>query len=128
VLIEGDSVVLAGGKGIMGIDLATPADRVQVIITDPRTGKDVQAIDLGAQPAGTVPLVWDGLPEGATEAFKDGKYLIRVVAERNGEVLKDAKALSFDTVASVTTHAKDGVRLNLPNGGVVSMADIRQIL
>ena len=58
----------------------------------------------------------------------DGKYLIRVVATKGDEVLKDAKALSFDNVASVTTSAKDGVKLNLPTKGVVSMADIKQIL
>jgi flagellar basal-body rod modification protein FlgD len=51
-----------------------------------------------------------------------------VVATAGGEQLKDAKALSFDSVASVTTSAKDGVKLNLPTKGVVTMADIRQIL
>ena len=51
-----------------------------------------------------------------------------MVATQGDEVLKDAKALSFDSVASVTTSAKDGVKLNLPTKGVVSMADIKQIL
>jgi flagellar basal-body rod modification protein FlgD len=135
VLVEGDFIGLQGGKAIMGVDLETPADRLQVIITDPRTGKDVQVIDLGANPAGTLPLAWDGIPdaskldaEGKPVVLKDGRYTFRVVAERGGEVLKDAKALSFDSVASVTTSARDGVKLNLPVTGVVSMADIKQIL
>ena len=108
---------------------------MQVIITDPSTGKDIQTIDLGAKAAGTIPMAWDGVPDasklnadGNPVTLKDGKYLFRVVATKGDEVLKDAKALSFDSVASVTTSAKDGVKLNLPTKGVVTMADIKQIL
>jgi flagellar basal-body rod modification protein FlgD len=128
VLVEGDFIQLQGGKSVLGVDLASAADSVQVIVTDPSTGKDVDTIDLGAQAAGTMPIAWDGVPTGATEALKDGKYTFRVVAMKGGVQLQDAKALSFDSVASVTTSVTDGVKLNLPTKGVVSMADIRQIL
>jgi flagellar basal-body rod modification protein FlgD len=135
VLVEGDFVNLQSGKGIMGVNLATAADSVQLIVTDPTTGKDVQTIDMGARPAGTIPVAWDGVPDpsklnadGTPVTLKDGKYLLRVVATQGANTLKDAKALSFDSVASVTTSATDGVKLNLPTKGVVSMADIRQIL
>jgi flagellar basal-body rod modification protein FlgD len=135
VLVEGDFVQLTGGKAILGVDLASAADKVQVIITDPTTGKDVQTIELGAQAAGTIPIAWDGVvdptkvnADGTGVALSDGKYLIRVVATQGAATLTDAKALSFDSVASVTTSAKDGVKLNLPTKGVVSMADIKQIL
>ncbi|MDB5950535.1 MAG: flagellar biosynthesis protein FlgD [Massilia sp.] len=135
VLVEGNFAHLSKGKSIMGVELASAADKVQVIVTDPSTGKDVQTIDLGAQAAGTIPIAWDGVvdptkvnADGTGVALKDGNYLIRVVATKGDEVLKDARSLSFDSVASVTTSAKDGVKLNLPNKGVVSMADIKQIL
>jgi flagellar basal-body rod modification protein FlgD len=135
VLVEGDFIQLQGGKAIMGIDLASAADKVQVIVTDPRTGKDVETIELGANQPGTVPIAWDGIPDrtnlnadGTPVALKDGKYSFRVVATRGDETLKDAKTLSFDSVSSVTTSATDGVKLNLPTKGVVSMADIKQIL
>jgi flagellar basal-body rod modification protein FlgD len=135
VLVEGDYVNLEGGKAVLGVDLATSADSVQLIITDPRTGKDVQTMDLGAQDAGTIPLVWDGIvdpskldADGKPVVLDSGAYTFRVVAMRGGEALTDAKGLSFDSVASVTTSAKDGIKLNLPTKGVVTMADIRQIL
>jgi flagellar basal-body rod modification protein FlgD len=135
VLVPGDKVALLKGQGIMGVEVGSAADKVQLIITDPRTGKDVQTIELGPQKPGITPIAWDGVPDplalgadGKPLTLSDGNYLIRVVAERGGEVLKDAKALSFDSVASVTTSAKDGVKLNLPTMGVVSMADIKQIL
>jgi flagellar basal-body rod modification protein FlgD len=135
VLVEGNTIQLQGGKAILGVNLDSAADKVQVIVTDPRTGKDVQTIELGAKAASTIPIAWNGVPDptnlnpdGTPVTLKDGNYIFRVVATRGAETLTDAKALSFDSVASITTSAKDGVKLNLPTKGLVSMADIRQIL
>ena len=135
VLVEGTSVDLIKSQGILGAEIGSAADKVSVIITDPRTGKDVQVMDLGPQKPGIIPIAWDGIPnpanvdaDGKAITLKDGKYLIRIVAERDGEVLKDAKTLTFDSVVSVTTSATEGVKLNLPGKGIVTMADIKQIL
>ena len=134
VLVEGKQVQLLKGEGIMGVEVTSAADKVNVIITDPKTGKDIQTIELGAQQPGIIPIMWDGVPDktnldtdGKPVTMKDGKYLTRVVAEKGGETLKDAKALSFDSVLSVSNSLKDGVKLNL-SSGVVTMADIKQIL
>ena len=135
VLVAGNYLQLVKGQSVLGVDLASPADSVKVIITDPTTGKDVDTIDLGAQKAGTLPLIWDGIvdpkaldADGKPIVMKDGKYLIRVEATVKGEPLKDAMSLSLDTVASITSNATTGVKLNLPNKGIVSIADIKQIL
>ena len=135
VLVDGGSVILQDGKGIMGVELDKAADTVQLIVTDQRTGKDVQTINLGAQQPGIVPIAWDGVPDpsvvgedGKPVTLRNGTYSIRVVAEQGGERVDGARTLMFDSVASVTTNAKDGVKLNLPSRGVVSMADIKQIL
>jgi flagellar basal-body rod modification protein FlgD len=128
VLVTGTSVQLQAGKSVLGVDVATAADSVKVVITDPVTGKDVRTIDLGAKAVGTYPLAWDGLPDGGTTALADGSYSFRVVATNGGVPVTDATALSFDTVASVTTSATAGVKLNLPTKGAVAMTDIKQIL
>ncbi len=135
VLVEGNHLKLSGGKSILGVELESPADSVQVFITNPATGKDVAAINLGAKQAGTIPLGWDGVvdpdvldADGNPVALPDGSYTFRVVAKRGEEELADAKPLAFDSVASVTTNAKDGIKLNLPIKGTVTMADIRQVL
>ncbi|MES2743756.1 MAG: flagellar hook assembly protein FlgD [Pseudomonadota bacterium] len=117
--------------GIMGVDLATPADSVQVEIRN-AAGKLVHTIDLGAQPAGTLPLGWDGASDELDSAGKPlmmapGQYRFAVTATRGGEPLTDAAALTFGTVASVSTNAQ-GVKLNVPSLGAISMADVRQIL
>jgi flagellar basal-body rod modification protein FlgD len=51
-----------------------------------------------------------------------------VVATAGGQQLTDAGALSYDNVASVSTNATGGVKLNLPTKGMVALADIKQVL
>jgi flagellar basal-body rod modification protein FlgD len=135
VLVEGSNVTLSKSQGIMGVELGTDAAAVQVNITD-KTGKVVQTMDLGPQKAGIVPLAWDGVPDpnnlgsdGKPVTLADGDYTVSVVAKNTaGDTLKDAKSLSFDSVLSVTTNSADGVKLNLPVKGAVSLADIKQVL
>ena len=134
VLVEGNNVALAGGKGVLGLELATDADDVKIVISD-KNGKEVETIDLGAQKAGVMPLAWDGVPDatkvdstGKPVTLPDGNYTFKVVATRAGETLSDAKSLAWDSVASVTTGGTDGVKLNLPGKGQVALADIKQVL
>jgi len=134
VLVEGSGVTLSGSKGILGVELGTDADAVQVTITDSK-GKVVQTMDLGAQKAGVMPLAWDGVPDasnldsnGNPVVVADGSYKFTVTATAGGQALTDAKGLQFDSVASVTTGGTDGVKLNLPSKGAVTMADIKQVL
>jgi flagellar basal-body rod modification protein FlgD len=135
VLVEGNKLGLTDGKAILGVELASAADKVQVVITSNATGKEVATIDLGAQEPGVVPIAWDGVPDpnnlgadGKPVTLANGTYSYKVVAMRGGEPLTDAKALAFDSVASVTTGGKDGIKLNLPVAGAVTMAAIKQVL
>jgi flagellar basal-body rod modification protein FlgD len=128
VFVEGNFVNLASGQSILGANLASGAEDVKVIVTDPVSGKDIKTIELGQQAAGIVPITWDGKADGATTALKDGKYSFRVVATTGGVALKDATTLAFDSVSSVSTSALDGVKLNLPTKGQVTLADIKQVM
>jgi flagellar basal-body rod modification protein FlgD len=126
VLSAGSDLTLSGGNAVLGVDLATAADSVQVVVRD-SSGKQIHAIDLGAQKAGTLPLAWDGALDNSTGVAADGKYSFEVVAMRGGQKLTDATALAYGTVASVSTNAQ-GVKLNLPSGASLALADIKQIL
>jgi flagellar basal-body rod modification protein FlgD len=125
VLSAGKNVGLAEGKALFGIDLATPADTVEIIIST-AAGKDVDTISMKNVPAGTMPITWDGKMEDGT-TLKDGNYVFKVSAKAAGKELKDVTALQFGVVASVSTGA-GGVKLNVPTSGQLSMADIKQIL
>jgi len=128
VFVEDNFVNVASGQSILGANLASAAEDVKVIVTDPATGKDIKTIELGPQQAGVVPISWDGKADGATASVKDGLYSFRVVATLAGTPLKDATTLSFDSVASVSTNAADGVKLNLRSKGPVTLADIKQVM
>jgi flagellar basal-body rod modification protein FlgD len=71
-------------------------------------------------------MAWDGKMDDGTTA-PDGKYSFTVTAKRGGEVLKDAAALSFNVIQSVSTGSS-GVKLNLPSGAQLTMDDVKQIL
>ena len=130
VLTAGKDINLSKSAALLGVDLATAADKVKVIIY--KDGKEVHSIDLGAQEAGTLPLGWNGSTadldkDGKPVVLADGAYTFTVEATRGGTVLKDATALMFGSVASVSTGA-NGVKLNVPGVGSITMADVKQIL
>jgi flagellar basal-body rod modification protein FlgD len=124
VLVPGSSVNLTESKALMGVELAGPADKVEVTIRD-SSGKAVHSMTLEKQPAGTYPLAWDGKADDGT-VMKDGKYSFEVKATA-GDQKVAATALSFGEVGSVSTGAA-GIKINVPGIGAVDFADIRQIL
>ena len=131
VLTAGKNVTLSKSAALLGVDLATPADSVKVIIYN-SAGKEVHSIDLGPQDAGTLPLGWNGSTadldkDGKNIVLPDGAYTFSVEATRGGAKLTDAAALMFGSVASVSTGA-GGVKLNVPGVGSITMADVKQIL
>jgi flagellar basal-body rod modification protein FlgD len=131
VLTKGNAITLSSSAAVYGVDLGTAADDVTVNIRN-SGGTLIKSIDLGAQDAGTLPLGWDGSVDdlngtGVAGKVADGQYTFEVVATRSGEKLTDATALTFGTVASVSTGAS-GVTLNVPAVGTLTMADVKQIL
>lgn len=124
VLVPGASVALADGKGVLGVELAEPADKVQVTIRD-MAGKLVHTIDIGLMKAGMQQLQWDGATDNGGAAA-NGQYVFEVTAMRAGEKV-DVTKLAFGKVDSVSTGAQ-GVKLNLPGLGAVNFTDVRQIL
>lgn len=134
VLLSGNDVTLSGSKGVLGVSLGTAADDVKVAISD-SSGNVVDTIDLGAQKAGTLPLMWNGVPDatkvdasGNPVTLADGKYTFTVTATKSGAALTDATGLSYDSVGSVATSATDGVKVYLASKGTASLSDIKQVL
>ncbi|WP_034293329.1 flagellar hook assembly protein FlgD [Herbaspirillum sp. RV1423] len=119
-----DGTSTTSQKAVFGLQLASNADSIKVTIRD-STGAVVRKLDLGAQAAGTVPVIWDGTNDAGTKAA-DGQYTFDVSATSGGAAVT-ATALAFGTVASVTTGT-DGVKLNVSNIGTIKVSDVVQIL
>jgi flagellar basal-body rod modification protein FlgD len=126
VLVPGSKLDLVKSGAIMGIELAKPADKVEVRIRD-SSGNEVRTIKLGEQEAGSLPLTWDGKKNDGTVAA-DGNYSFEVVATQKDDKVT-ATALQFGIVGTVATGPNSkGVTLNLEGIGKVDFADVRQIL
>ncbi|MEO8599682.1 MAG: flagellar hook assembly protein FlgD [bacterium] len=124
VMVPGNTLFLNEGQAVLGLELATPADSVQLAVKD-ASGKVVHTMSLGAMDAGVSPLTWDGIADDGT-TLANGTYTFEATATRAGQGVT-VTALAVGGVASVSTSAK-GVLLNLAGMDSVSMADVRQIL
>jgi flagellar basal-body rod modification protein FlgD len=113
------------GKGLFGVELANAVDTLQIDIKN-ASGKVVHSLSLQAVDAGTLPLAWDGkLDDGTT--VPDGMYTVAVSGTLGGKPAEGVQALTFGTVASVSTGA-GGTKLNVPSIGQLTMDDIKQVL
>jgi flagellar basal-body rod modification protein FlgD len=145
VLVEGNKVVMSSStkiekttdadgnevekevterQGVFGINLDSAVDKLTVSIRD-AAGREVQQVNLGAQEAGVLPVVWDGSTKSGTWA-KDGDYTFDVTASYGGTSVT-TQALSYGIVGSVTT-APTGAKLNLSGIGPVEVAKVVQII
>jgi flagellar basal-body rod modification protein FlgD len=109
---------------IFGGMLANAADDVKITVRD-SDGNVVDSIDMGKQPAGIMPVVWDGTKSDGTVA-PDGTYTFEIEAT-NASGPVQVLNLSFGTVASIT-NGPTGSRLNVTNIGAIGLNDIVQIL
>jgi flagellar basal-body rod modification protein FlgD len=124
VLSPGATLNLTNGQALYGVELTEPVDKADVTIRN-AAGEPVRTIYLDALAAGTHPLPWDGKDDHGV-AVANGDYSFEISATRGGEKV-DVTALAFGMVASVST-GPEGVKLNVPGVGAVSLADVRQIL
>lgn len=124
VLAPGSQLALDKGNAIFGVEFPSDVDSGQIVIKD-ASGAVVQTIDMGPQKAGATPLLWDGTKADGTKA-EDGAYTFEVKGSLGGKEVK-ATALQFGVVTTVSSSA-NGVVLNVPGLGGLTLADIRQVL
>lgn len=126
VLVPGDRVLVGSGQATpFGIELAAPADEVQVTIMD-GSGQAVRQFNLGALAAGVESFVWDGtLNDGSTAP--DGAYRVAIEARADGQS-QQVDVLTYAQVGGVSSGSS-GPLLDLgATLGRVGLQDVRQIL
>ena len=124
VLISGDSLNLANGQAIGGVELITPADSVSVSIQD-AAGNIVRTLQLGAQDPGVLPFTWDGQTDAGAPAA-DGSYKFSVEAVLSGNKTAPA-SLAFGMVNAVTPGAQ-GAMLEVGKLGGFALSAVKQVL
>jgi flagellar basal-body rod modification protein FlgD len=127
VLAPGSSVTVASGKSTaFGVQTANALDDLTVNVKN-SSGQIVNTLDLGAQPAGVVPLSsWTPVDKnGAT--LPDGTYTISATGTISGKAAT-ATVLSASQVQSVVQQADGTAGLRLANGTTVGLTSVASIL
>jgi|UniRef100_A0A7C3YYM8 flagellar basal-body rod modification protein FlgD len=94
----GNQLTVTGGKALeASFNLPRSAKEVVVGIFD-STGKQVRTLTLGAQPAGSLTLSWDGRNSQGNQVA-DGLYTYQIAAKD-----KDGKAISVDNYFTGTVE------------------------
>ncbi|WP_213781226.1 flagellar hook capping FlgD N-terminal domain-containing protein [Caballeronia sp. dw_276] len=127
VLAPGNSVTVASGKSTsFGVQTANALDDLTINVKN-SSGQIVNTLDLGAQPAGVVPLSgWTPVDKnGAT--LPDGTYTISAAGTISGKAAT-ATVLSASQVQSVVQQADGTAGLRLANGTTVGLTSVASIL
>jgi flagellar basal-body rod modification protein FlgD len=109
---------------VLGVQFPQAVDDAKVTITD-SSGNVVQTIDLGAQAAGSQPVLWDGSEANGSTA-PDGNYTFTVQATAGGQSVA-VNPLQYGVVVSVSAGS-GSVAVNATGLGTVNYSNIGQIL
>lgn len=123
VVVDGNALSLAEGKGNGAFELAADADHVTVTVTD-AAGRAVRKLDLGALTPGTATFEWDGRDDVGA-AMKDGKYTLSVNATNNGKSV-GATPLAVGRVGGIIPGANGGT-LQIEGVGRADLTSVREI-
>ena len=122
-LVPGSALALTNGKALGGVELAQPADKVIVTISD-AAGNVREQVDLGPKAAGVSAFQWDG--ETPLGTAKDGSYTFAVTASR-GTTAITATPLAYGRVTAVAPGAS-GTEVTLGGLGTVPLSDVKQVV
>jgi flagellar basal-body rod modification protein FlgD len=131
VLAPGTNFTVSSGTAAgFGVEVGSAATDVTVTIKN-SAGITVQTLDLGAQPAGAVPIAWNGETSAGVQA-PDGTYTISATATgapaSAGAVPTSVTAtpLTVSTVEGVVQQSS-GVGVALSTGSTVPLSSVADI-
>jgi flagellar basal-body rod modification protein FlgD len=113
--------------GIFGFSLGSGAAQVTAEIVD-QHGKTVKTITSQNVDAGNYPVYWSGDTDVEGVQAPLGQYTVKVTASNGGAALKDAVPLTYGMVASVSTSAAGGTKVNVAGIGKVTLDDVKEVL
>jgi flagellar basal-body rod modification protein FlgD len=113
--------------GVLGFQLGSGAAQVTVEIVD-KNGKTVKTISSQDVDAGNYPVFWAGDTDVEGVQAPLGEYTVKVTASNGGDPLKDAIPLTYGVVASVSTSAVGGTKVNVSGIGKVALDDVKEVL
>lgn len=125
VLVPGSESPMGADGTISGIiELPESTGSLNVNILN-GSGELVNSFNMGQQPAGTVPFVWDGTNSDG-EYMPYDQYTFKVEASQSGDI-KQMNTLLSANVNSVSIGQSGEITLNLSGMGSVPLENVREI-
>ncbi|MBT8623094.1 flagellar hook assembly protein FlgD [Polynucleobacter paneuropaeus] len=125
VMVPGNTLNLTQGQANFGVQLSAPASSLKVNVLN-AAGQTVNVLTYGAEPAGTVPLSWNG-KDAAGNQLPDGNYTFQLAANVAGQNVNPTGL----TVASVTgilnPTANTSTQIMLDNNTTTNISNVAQI-
>ncbi|RFU47504.1 flagellar hook assembly protein FlgD [Paraburkholderia sp. DHOC27] len=126
VLAPGNSLsITSGTETSFGVQLGAAASDMQVNVVN-SAGQIVNTIDLGAQPAGVVPVSWEPV-DSSGNPLPTGTYTITATGTVNG-VAGTGTTLTTATVESVVQGTNGAPSLALSTGSTVPLTSVAAVL
>jgi flagellar basal-body rod modification protein FlgD len=127
VLAPGDAITVASGKSnVFGVQLGAAVSDMKINVVN-SAGQIVNTIDLGAQPAGTVPVSWAPV-DTAGNALPAGNYTLTATGTLATGGAATGTTLTAATVESVVQGAGGVPSVVLSNNTTVPLTSVAAIL
>jgi flagellar basal-body rod modification protein FlgD len=127
VLAPGDAITVASGKSnVFGVQLGAAVSDMKINVVN-SAGQIVNTIDLGAQPAGTVPVSWSPV-DTAGNALPAGNYTLTATGTLATGGAATGTTLTAATVESVVQGAGGVPSVVLSNNTTVPLTSVAAIL
>jgi flagellar basal-body rod modification protein FlgD len=125
VLVPGNTLNLTKGQAAFGVQLDAPASSLKVNILN-SAGQSVNVITLGPQPAGTVPLAWDGKDINGKQ-LPDGPYKFQLAASVAGKNVNPTSLAFANVTGILNPTANTSTQIMLDNNTTTDISNVAQI-
>jgi flagellar basal-body rod modification protein FlgD len=125
VLVPGNALNLVKGQAAFGAKLDAPVSSLKVNILN-SAGQSVDVLILGPQPAGTVPLAWDGKDVNGNQ-LPDGNYKFQLAANVAGKNVNPAGLTVAGVTGILNPTGSTGAQIMLDNNTTTSISNVAQI-
>ena len=125
VLVPGNTLNLTKGQATFGVQLDAPASSLKVNILN-GAGQSVDVMTLGPQPAGTVPLAWDGKDINGNQ-LPDGPYRFQLAANVAGKNINPTGLATANVTGILNPTANTSAQIMLDNNTTTNISNVAQI-
>ena len=125
VMVPGNTLNLTKGQANFGVQLSAPASSLKVNVLN-AAGQTVNVLTYGAEPAGTVPLSWNG-KDASGNQLPDGKYTFQLAANVAGKNVNPTGLTVANVTGILNPTTNTSTQIMLDNNTTTNISNVAQI-